>query len=338
MRRFDSCLRCFSPLRGYEVCARCGYDQADKKRRSECLPSFTALNGRYLLGMVLGRGGFGVTYAALDIQTNRRCAIKEYFPADYSVREKNTKHIVCKEAEKAKQVFSVGRDRFLEEAKTILRFRSNPLIVDVWGFFRENNTAYIVMEFVDGQDLEEFKKSREGRLELPLTVRMTRTLSSTLVGMHRKGVLHRDIKPANIMLTRSGSFKLCDFGSARDYVRAQRLGEAMSVLISPGFSPPEQYRKNGNQGPWTDVYALCATFYYLVSGKKPVDSYGRMRGVRVTSLYEQHCGVSRPLSDVIERGMALDIPQRFADFERFLKAFDAATAMPVGTRRTSIKT
>lgn len=322
MGKFDNCIECFQPLQGCEVCPNCGFNTANYQPKPHCLAPFTRLRNRYMVGRVVGQGGFGVTYVGLDVQTNRRCAIKEYMPSEYASREEGTLRVVPNATTKAQKIFAHGKGKYLLEAESLQKFRKNPIVVDVWGYFEENNTAYIVMEFLDGMDLQKMANARGGKIELAFVLDAFKVIASALMDMHAGGILHRDLKPENIFFTKDGRFKLFDFGSARDYVRAEKMGEGLSVLLTPGYAPPEQYSKNGNQGPWTDVYALCATFYRLVSGKKPKDGLSIAKGVPQLTLAEMDCGVSPGLSEIIRKGMEPDVKKRYKGFKELLDDLD----------------
>ena len=303
-----------------QQCSHCGYNHATAKPYSGALPLFSVLNGHYLLGRVLGRGGFGITYVAKDITTNRVCAIKEYMPSEWATRNGSTQSIIPHEGTKAQYVFQHGKEKFLEEARTLAKLRDNPIVVDIWDYFQQNNTAYLVMEYLDGSDLRKKAKTNGGTLDTDYMKNIFVTIASSLMTVHNLNILHRDLSPENIIVTSDDRIKLIDFGAARNFVSTQNVG--MSILLKPGFAPPEQYDKKGAQGPWSDVYALCATFYTLVSGKPLVDAMFRYRGQEQPSLASLGCKVTQRTSDVIQRGMELDYRKRYRDFKALLDEID----------------
>ena len=312
------------PLNGKTVCPNCGNDSSKNKQYPGVLPPFTLLNNRYLVGKVLGKGGFGITYVAKDVIGNNICAVKEYMPSEYSSRSEGTLNVVPYSDDKARYVFTHGREKFMEEAKTLLKLRSNPIVVDILDYFTENNTAYLVMEYLSGQDLRKMARSSGGKIDPEFAKTIFVTIASSLMEVHRMNILHRDLSPENIIVTDDGRIKLIDFGAARNFVSTQNKG--MSILLKPGFAPPEQYNTKGNQGPWSDVYALCATFYTLVSGKALVDALFRYRGEQQPSLLSLGCPVTKKTSDVIERGMELDYNKRYKDFKELLDDIDIAAS------------
>ena len=320
MLPYDNCPNCFQPLNGQPVCPHCGNDPSKNKQYPSALPPFTQLSDRYLTGRVLGKGGFGITYVAKDISANRICAIKEYMPTEYSAREGGTRNVIPFSQSKAQLVFNHGREKFMEEAKTLVRLRDNPGVVDILNYFRQNNTAYLVMEYLDGQNLREMAKNNGGKIDPDTAKLIFVSVASCLMEVHRLNILHRDLSPENIIVTKSGQIKLIDFGAARNYVSLQNKG--MSILLKVGFAPPEQYNTKGCQGPWTDVYALCATFYTLVSGQPLVDAMFRYRGAKLPSLISLGCPVTKKTSDVIERGLELDYKRRYRNFKELLDDID----------------
>lgn len=332
MLPYDNCPNCFMPIGGRTICPNCGNDYSKNKQFAGVLPAFSLLNNRYLVGRVLGKGGFGVTYIAKDIVSNNICAVKEYMPSEYSTRSGGTQNIVPFSDEKARFVFSHGRDKFMEEAKTLLKLRNNPIVVDILDYFTQNNTAYLVMEYLDGQDLRKMARTSGGKLDPDFAKMVFVTIASSLMEIHRMNILHRDLSPENIIVTSNGRIKLIDFGAARNFVSTQNKG--MSILLKPGFAPPEQYNAKGTQGPWSDVYALCATFYTLVSGKPLVDALFRYRGEQQPSLASLGSPVTKKTSDVIERGMELDFKRRYKDFKELLDDIDINVSTSPRRERT----
>ena len=320
----NKCVNCFKPTNGAQICPHCGHDQTVGTKFNNVLPPFTVLNNIYVVGRVLGKGGFGVTYIAQDTTNGRICAIKEYMPAEYSQRPGGTLNISPYNDEKSRYVFSHGREKFILEAQTLLKLRSNPIVVDILDYFEQNNTAYLVMEYLDGQDLRKMARAAGGKLDPKFVKNVFVMVASSLMEIHRMNILHRDLSPENIIVTSKGNVKLIDFGAARNFVSTQNKG--MSILLKPGFAPPEQYNKQGNHGPWSDVYALCATFYNLVSGQPLVDALFRYRGEKQPSLISLGCNVSKKTSAVIEKGLELDYKKRYKNFKEVLDDIDIETA------------
>ena len=254
-------------------CTACGAELTLENRPHQ-LPVMTILRGRYLVGRVLGEGGFGITYIGRDLVLNQRVAIKEFYPSGSAARHSTTSLAVHSISEADDEIIEKGRSGFLKEAQAIARFRDVPSVVNVNDFFMENGTSYIVMEYLDGQSLQQWLKEKGPVRDFGTLYEMLRPVMDGLEKVHQAGIIHRDISPSNLMMNGSGEIKILDFGTARGF--GQDNEKSLSVVLKPGFAPVEQYRKHGKQGPWTDVYALCATIYKLLTGVTPESSVDRM--------------------------------------------------------------
>ena len=232
------------------------------------LPVGFALN-EYRIESTLGIGGFGLTYLAVDGNLDLKVAIKEYMPGDIAIRHDD--HSIKVKSDSAHETFNWGRARFLDESRTLASFR-HPNIVRVMRFFEANQTAYMVMEFVAGKPLSDWSVSRRP-LSQAAVMAIILPLLDGLEVVHAAGYLHRDIKPANIFIRDDGSPVLIDFGSAR----ASGGSSDLTAIVTPGYAPLEQYHAQGNQGPWSDIYSIGAVLYWMVCGRKPVDSAARAR-------------------------------------------------------------
>ncbi len=223
----------------------------------------------YQIEQTLGIGGFGLTYLATDSNLNLKVAIKEYLPGDLAQRGEDQS--VRPKAETTFESFKWGLSRFLDESRTLASFR-HPNIVRVLRFFEANRTAYMVMEFVSGQPLGEWIRSRRP-LAQGAVLEIAGPLLDGLEVVHRAGYLHRDIKPSNIFIREDGSPVLLDFGSARSTASAGEL----TAIVTPGYAPIEQYHSQGQQGPWSDLYAFGGVLYWMITGKRPVEAVARVR-------------------------------------------------------------
>jgi serine/threonine protein kinase len=232
------------------------------------LPQGYTLN-EYRIESTLGVGGFGLTYLAIDSNLNTKVAIKEYLPGELALRGQDQS--VKSKSASTLETFNWGRARFLDESRTLASFR-HPNIVRVMRFFEANQTAYMVMEFVAGNALNDWIKTRRPLTEQALMA-IALPLLSGLEVIHGAGFLHRDIKPGNVFIRDDGSPVLLDFGSAR----VSTANTELTAIVSPGYAPLEQYHTHGHQGPWSDIYALGALLYWLATGDKPVDATARVR-------------------------------------------------------------
>ena len=229
----------------------------------------------YRIERILGRGGFGVIYLATDTNLDHQVAIKEYIPSDVATRAGDSR--VHPITEEQGDIFRWGMDRFIKEARNLVKFK-HPNIVRVMSVFQENNTAYMVMEFEEGEDLRSYLRKPEANSEKVLK-QLILPISKGLAEVHRHGFIHRDIKPANILVRKDGSPVLLDFGSARNASKFTQ--QSLTALVSVGYAPLEQYNQESDeqQGPWTDIYALGGTLYYAISGADPVESTRRAAAI-----------------------------------------------------------
>ena len=275
----------------------------------------------YLLGASIGQGGFGVTYAALNCASGERVAIKEYFPIYWSERSDNGRDILPKSA--YTRTYLSGREKFLKEAMMIRELRHLKTIVKVKDFFLANNTAYIVMEYLEGKTLKQLVKSK-GRLTVEELWAVLRPLMEDINDMHVLDVLHRDIAPDNIMMMEDGGLRLMDFGSARSF---QKTPAGKTMFVKPGFSPVEQYRPENCQGPFTDVYSMAATIYYCLSGVTPAQATDRLTEItnHQTDPLKRlgELGVKLPASvdAAIQRAMAVRSSARTQTMQEFCDQF-----------------
>lgn len=236
------------------------------------LPQGTVLAGQYVIEKVLGQGGFGITYRALDHKTGQRVAVKEFFPDTMAARTDKT--TVSAFTGERGESFGYGKACFLKEAETLAQFIGNEQIVRVFSYFEENGTAYFVMEFIEGTSFDQYIKDRGGKVPYEEAERILLPVIDALAAVHAKGIVHRDVTPDNIYITKDGGVKLLDFGAAR-----YSLGDksrSLDVVLKHGFAPKEQYTRHGKQGPYTDVYTVGASFYFALTGRRPPDSIDRL--------------------------------------------------------------
>ena len=257
------CPYCMSPVQPGSPCPACGRNWERYQPASHHLPLGSLLQDRYQLGRVLGEGGFGITYLGWDAVLKRKVAVKEYFPTFLVSREVSLTLDVTCHTSGNQPTYEKGREQFLREAKTMAKLDSIPEIVQVLDHFPEHNTAYIVMEFLEGRTLKEVV-AQTGPIPTQTMLALLEPVLRAMEAMHHAGVIHRDISPDNLMELKDGTVKLMDFGCARDF----QSGLTETITLKHGFAPREQY-SGRDQGPWTDVYAMCATVYYCLTGQVP---------------------------------------------------------------------
>ncbi len=304
------CPHCFCET-SQEPCPECGFIRSKYKQNSLFLNIGKILNGRYQVGGVIGTGGFGITYLAYDTKLKRKVAIKEYFPRNFASRDVESTMISVSNAS-SKELFSKGAEKFYEEACLVAQFDNNPNIVRVSDYFRENNTAYFTMELLEGQTLKSYLNGHQV-LSPERAVWVADGISNALAAAHSKNILHRDISPGNIMLCRDGTVKLLDFGAARQFLAEG--SQDLSIILTQGYAPLEQYQKRGKQGPWTDIYSLGATLYHALTLHTLDDPMSRQEDDSEFS--SNAYGIEAGLWEVIKRATKLEIAERYRDIASF---------------------
>lgn len=268
------CLGCMEQYEDeFDMCPHCGYEEGTPPEFGTYMEPGNILNNRYVVGQALGHGGFSVTYIAWDTLLQSKVAVKEYLPSELATRAPGQTQLTVFSGKQGED-FQYGKQRFLEEAKRLAEFDDEPGIVHVFDSFTENETAYLIMEYLEGETLAEYLE-QNGTVDPEKAIKMMRPLMSSLQRVHDGGMIHRDISPDNIMLLPDGTLKLIDFGAARHAV-ADR-SKSMTVVIKDGYSPVEQYHSHSIQGPSADVYALAATMYQMMTGVIPPTSTERSR-------------------------------------------------------------
>ncbi len=319
------CIYCMAEKENYtDKCPMCGKTPpADYP--PYYLPPLSELKGRYLVGATIGEGGFGITYFGLDMLTGGKVAIKEYYPSGYVNRTGTVSYTVyCATTGDRKDFYEKGKERFIKEAKTLALFSREDGIVKVQDLFTENNTAYIVMEFIEGPTLKDFI-AKNGKIPFNVVIDMLLPMMESLKRVHDAGLIHRDIAPDNIII-RNGRGVLIDFGAARNMTSADN--RSLSVVLKRGFAPEEQYRTRGVQGPWTDIYALGATIYKAVTGVNPDDSSERIRVDELKRPNELGAGLSEAADAVIMKSLAVFQENRYKNLDEFIDALKAAENAP----------
>lgn len=327
------CAGCFTQLESNGVCPVCGYDPALRVASPHHLRPRTILGGKYLLGKVLGQGGFGITYIGWDLTLNLTVAIKEYYPSGFVTRETTATNTVQPSTGSKGDFFHKGRERFLNEAMSVAKFVSLPGIVSAKEYIQENGTAYIVTEFIHGRTLKAYLEEMGGRLPSAQVFGMMEPVMASLAEVHAAGIIHRDISPDNIMITYRGQMKLIDFGAAREF--ADSGHKSMSVLLKPGYAPEEQYRTKGIQGPWTDIYALCATMYRAMAGVPPLESTARLQTDGLQKPSALGVTISPSQEAALMKGMAAWQKDRYQSISDLYTAIYGRRMPPTAAGRTS---
>ncbi len=281
----------------------------------------------YRLESILGAGGFGMTYLAYDTLLQKKVAVKEYLPVELAVRALDGSIVPINTG--TEYNYKWGLDRFLQEARLLAKF-SHPNIVQVKRYFEANGTAYMVMNYESGMSLSQLLK-RIPHPDEPMLTKILMPLLNGLEAVQQAGFLHRDIKPSNIFIRDTGVPVLLDFGAAR--LAAGAATHTMTSILTPGYAPLEQYSKDGNQGPWTDIYSLAAVIFRAVSGENPPDAVGRMKADTVKqTLISLRDRYSVGFLHGINRGMEIDEkkrPQSVAEWRALFTGMAASSPAAV---------
>lgn len=281
-----------------------------------CIKPGTVLHNRYTVGQVLGHGGFGITYVGKDNSLQMKVAIKEFFPRAIVTRNNTVSENV--ECLNDKELFDSEKSKVINEARILAKFSKTPGIVNVIDYFEENNTAYIVMEYLEGQTLKEYV-SANGVLPADKAFSLLKPIMNVLELLHKENVIHRDISPDNIMFD-GEQVKLLDFGAARELLG--NTSDGLSVVLKHGYAPQEQYSRSGNQGPWTDIYSLCATIYFCLTGKAPVSSMDRIKNDPLKKPSEFNATITPAKEKVLLQGLEVFPECRFPNVASFITAWE----------------
>ena len=305
------CINCMQGSVVNGVCSHCHKSEPPANDRIPyALPARMTLHQQYYIGCVLGAGGYGITYLAWDKKRNCRVAVKELYPRENVSRGQDGLHVTPKNG--SEQYFAHVKGSFKREAHVLYELSDVPEVMDVYHFFEEYGTAYYVMEYLEGEDLSRYLK-REGRMTWDQLRPHLSMVLRALDALHAKGLIHRDISPDNIFLMKDGNTKLIDFGSVRNY----EDGSEMSTILKHRFAPYEQYQSKGNQGPWTDIYALSVTIYYALSGKLPQRASDRMLKDETVPLAQLSPGVPSNVAAAITKEMTKKIEERYSSITEF---------------------
>ncbi len=276
-------------------------------------------NGRYVIGLATGQGGFGIVYRAFDTKLQVVVAVKEYFPRHLVTRAPGTGRLIV--TRKSMKNFEFFKNRFWAEARTLAKYGNHRNIPNVFELFEDSisGTAYIVMEYLEGISLRDYIIQNGGKVDTEFAIHITEGVCSALRSLHEDKIVHRDVAPDNIFICKGAErkIKLMDLGAAR---LTEMSDEGLDRVMKPGFSPPEQYDKNGDIGPWTDIYALGATLYAMLTGAKPEESTNRKITDKTPSPHMVNPAIDENLSNAVMKAMAIEPHMRFKNVDEFLEA------------------
>lgn len=328
---------CYNCFKEYDAelgfCPFCGQNSEELPKDEYLLSPGTLLLDRYLIGKAVGSGGFGNVYKAWDKKLETIVAVKEYYPQSIVNRIPGTAEVVLVSGKNRKE-FEYGKSRLLQEARNIAKFSSHKNIVNVFEFFEENNTSYMVMEYLHGMPLNKYLKECGGKLDTETATFVVSAVCDALLPLHKAGIIHRDISPDNIYVCENKVITLFDFGTAEFPDGKNEL----PVIVKQGFAPPEQYEQENRQGAWTDIYALGASLYLLLTGQKPDASPDRKVIDELKTPMEVNSEISEQLSNAVMKAMAIDMHLRFQNVSEFKKAIQGELkVIPVEKERKKRK-
>lgn len=301
--KHNLCMQC---MNGYCIngrCNACGSPEIHTQKIAVALPVGYLLRHRYLIGCVLGKGGFGITYVAWDTKNDKRIAVKELFPN--GVVERSEDNHTIRILPDKKSSFETLLNSFQKEVGVLIQLQNHKNILSLYHVFEENNTAYYVMEYLDGLDLNKILK-RTGPMAWPQLMPIIKDMMDALEQLHKVGLIHRDVSPDNIFITKDGEHRLIDLGSTRTY----QDNSNMTAYVKLNFAPYEQFLPNSTQGPWTDVYALCATCYYALTGKLPAIAPHRILSDTLIPLKQLCPNLPKHVLNALEAGLKVQRQER----------------------------
>lgn len=331
----NQCFSCFNKYDEiYHICPYCGRDKDIEPIEPVHLVPGTVLSDRYVIGTAVGAGGFGIVYKAWDKKLESTVAVKEFFASRLMTRVPGTKNLLV--TKKSVSEFEYRKKRFLAEARTMAKFGSHRSIPNVFEFFEENNTAYIVMELLQGESLSEYIANNGGKVDTDFAIMVANEVGNALNSLHKEGIIHCDVAPDNIFLCNGKEIKvkLMDLGAAK---LREGATDVIDITLKPGYSPAEQYDNSKNIGPWTDVYSLGATFYMMVTGIKPDESTNRKIEDMVIPPAQLDYSIDENLSNAIMKAMAIDIHMRFKKVDEFLAAVNGQKKVVTLSRERKLR-
>lgn len=320
---------CVNCMKGFldenRKCDTCGVVESDIQTSQRHLPPRTILRGKYLVGKVIGEGGFGITYLGYDLDLDICVAIKEFCPRDYAGREMTNGLTITPFDSDSARFFELEKSKFINEAKRLAKFRGEQGIVSVQDYFQENETAYIVMEYIEGITLKKYLQSQDKLISVDTVLSLMKPIMQSLGKMHVAGIIHRDISPDNIMISNDGKqVYLIDFGTARE---AAAEGErSLSVYKKSGYTPIEQQSTTGNQGAWTDVYAMCATIYRCISNHAVPEATERLLGEELIKPSALGVSIDSKVEQALLHGLAVKPDERTRNMEQLIGELTDASA------------
>lgn len=324
------CTHCMKVEEVNGVCAHCGLPIGVKNPVTHQLPALSILAGKYLVGDVIGEGGFGITYIGLELNMNRVVAIKEFYPDGYCIRNSYETTNIRIYGGPAEKTVKTWRDNFIGEAQILSKCTMLPGVVHVMDFFKENETAYIIMEYLEGINLDVYVDKRGGRIPAQMFISAIEPVLRALEEIHTQGLVHRDLSPDNIRLLDDGRMKIMDFGAAKDLSVTDAGEKNQAITLKKGYAPVEQYSTESEVGPWLDVYAIAATIYKCITGVILPEATDREKSDGLVPPSRLTAGITQEIEGALLKALAIRREDRFQNVGEFRNALYRNFNGPVG--------
>lgn len=309
------CLRCMKISDDVGICPYCGREKEGQLTWSKALAPGTVLNNKIMIGNILGKGGYGITYIGFDMLLEYRVAIKEFFPDEMVDRDEDGKTVLVLD-EVNDEEYQKETTAYLREARILAEFSKFPGIVAIKDLFYENNTGYLIMEFLENGNLRKYIDNHGGWLGVQESLDLMEPVINILGKLHKSGLIHRDISPDNIMMDEDGSVKLIDFGGSKKL----GISNQQVFLGKWGFAPLEQMlSKISEQGPWTDIYGICATLYCMMTGDVPQSSYERNEKDELVDIADYTIAIDKKIAKAIMKGLSMQASDRQQSIDELYK-------------------
>ena len=329
------CMGCMNEIEDHlSTCPYCGFNELTLRQESYYLDPGTVVGGKYIVGRVLNYGGHTVSYLGMDAESSRKVIVKEYLPSDFSTRSEGEKDVTIYSGDGQVQ-FEQGLTNFLNEANRIQHLQNAPGIARFYDCVAENETGYVISEYVEGKTLKEILDGGK-KYTAEEAAAFTGKILQGLAGVHQMDIVHCDISPETIMVTDRGDIKLMDFGATRYVTTAN--SKSLSIILKRGYAPEEQYRSKGKRGPWTDVYAMGAVMYRMMTGIVPQESVERALSDDLKEPSKMGVAIPKNMENALMNALNVYQDERTPSAEAFLKELNSDNVKRIKVKQRKNKT
>lgn len=329
------CMGCMKQIEDHlSTCPYCGFNERTLRQESYYLDPGTVIGGKYIVGRVLSYGGHTVSYLGMDAEKEQKVVVKEYLPSDFSTRSEGEKDVTIYSGDGQEQ-FEQGLTNFLNEANRIQHLQDGEGIAKVYDCVAENETGYVISEYVEGRTLKEILDGGK-KYSVEEAAAIIRRILQGLSGVHHMDIVHCDISPETIMVTTEGDIKLMDFGATRYVTTAN--SKSLSIILKRGYAPEEQYRSKGQRGPWTDVYAVGAVMYRMITGLVPQESVERALADELKEPSKLGVPISKSMENALMNALNVYQKDRTQSAEAFLREINSENVKRIKVKQKKNKT